>query len=60
VAAANLLGGAEVYDPVPYFWSEQFGRSLHWVGRREARHPAVWRGAPRDGSGPSAGSTGTD
>lgn len=48
VAAANLLGGAEVYDPVPYFWSEQFGRSLHWVGRREERHRAVWRGAPQD------------
>ncbi|CAG7644171.1 NAD(P)/FAD-dependent oxidoreductase [Actinacidiphila bryophytorum] len=48
VAAANLLGGDEVYDPVPYFWSEQFGRSLHWVGRREAWHRAVWRGGPQD------------
>lgn len=48
VAAANLLGGSEVYDPVPYFWSEQFGRSLHWVGRREERHRAVWRGSPQD------------
>src|SRR5512132_2953743 len=24
VVAANILGGDETYDPVPYFWSEQF------------------------------------
>jgi 3-phenylpropionate/trans-cinnamate dioxygenase ferredoxin reductase subunit len=35
VVAANVAGGNEVYDPVPYFWSEQFGRMLH-RGRRVA------------------------
>ena len=28
VAAATLLGQEQTYDPVPYFWSDQFGRSL--------------------------------
>src|SRR6185312_11367057 len=32
VVAANVLGGDEVYDPVPYFWSEQFGRMVQYVG----------------------------
>jgi 3-phenylpropionate/trans-cinnamate dioxygenase ferredoxin reductase subunit len=36
VAAANLLGGSEAYDPVPYFWSEQFGHMVQYVGHHEA------------------------
>ena len=32
VVAANVLGGDEAYDPVPYFWSEQFGRMVQYVG----------------------------
>jgi 3-phenylpropionate/trans-cinnamate dioxygenase ferredoxin reductase subunit len=32
VAAANVLGESAVYDPVPYFWSEQFGRMVQYVG----------------------------
>ncbi|MBY8886192.1 FAD-dependent oxidoreductase [Streptomyces sp. PTM05] len=31
-AAANVLGADEVYDPVPYFWSEQFGRFVQYAG----------------------------
>jgi hypothetical protein len=31
-AAANILGGDEPYDPVPYFWSEQFGRFVQYAG----------------------------
>ncbi|MFC5906457.1 NAD(P)/FAD-dependent oxidoreductase [Streptacidiphilus monticola] len=51
VVAANVLGGDEVYDPVPYFWSEQFGRMVQSLGvaaptdRRVARGnagDAVW------------------
>jgi NADPH-dependent 2,4-dienoyl-CoA reductase/sulfur reductase-like enzyme len=34
-AAANVLGGDEVYDPVPYFWSEQFGRFVQYVGHHD-------------------------
>lgn len=34
-AADALLTGddAEPYDPVPYFWSDQFGHKLQYVGR---------------------------
>jgi 3-phenylpropionate/trans-cinnamate dioxygenase ferredoxin reductase subunit len=36
VAASTLLGlDGEPYDPVPYFWSDQFGHTLQYVG-----HPA--------------------
>ena len=46
VAAANILGGAEVYDPVPYFWSEQFGRMLQYAGHHDSAHRLLWRGDP--------------
>ncbi|HEY2576543.1 MAG TPA: FAD-dependent oxidoreductase [Streptosporangiaceae bacterium] len=46
VAAANLLGGDEIYDPVPYFWSEQFGRMLQYIGYHGAADHLVWRGDP--------------
>ncbi|MGJ3508400.1 NAD(P)/FAD-dependent oxidoreductase [Enemella sp. A6] len=33
VAAATLLGDISAgYDPVPYFWSDQFGHKLQYVG----------------------------
>lgn len=33
VAAATLLGlDGDPYDPVPYFWSDQFGHTLQYVG----------------------------
>ncbi|HEX6933843.1 MAG TPA: FAD-dependent oxidoreductase [Streptosporangiaceae bacterium] len=44
VLAANLTGGAERYDPVPYFWSEQFGRMLQYVGDHRAADQLTWRG----------------
>jgi 3-phenylpropionate/trans-cinnamate dioxygenase ferredoxin reductase subunit len=46
VAAANLLGGSETYDPVPYFWSEQFGRMLQYAGYHGGAERLVWRGDP--------------
>jgi 3-phenylpropionate/trans-cinnamate dioxygenase ferredoxin reductase subunit len=46
VVAANILGGAEDYDPVPYFWSEQFGRMVQYVGHHGGRDRLVWRGDP--------------
>jgi NADPH-dependent 2,4-dienoyl-CoA reductase/sulfur reductase-like enzyme len=48
VAAANIAGGSEDYDPVPYFWSEQFGRMVQYVGWHGAADQLVWRGRPAD------------
>jgi NADPH-dependent 2,4-dienoyl-CoA reductase/sulfur reductase-like enzyme len=46
VAAMNLLGGEQTYDPVPYFWSEQFGRMVQYAGHWPAGTRVVWRGDP--------------
>jgi 3-phenylpropionate/trans-cinnamate dioxygenase ferredoxin reductase component len=46
VAAANVLGGDEVYDPVPYFWSEQFGKMLQYAGYHGGADRMIWRGDP--------------
>jgi 3-phenylpropionate/trans-cinnamate dioxygenase ferredoxin reductase subunit len=43
VAAANALGGAQVWDPVPYFWSEQWGRMVQYAGHHPAGERVVWR-----------------
>ncbi|HEX6452051.1 MAG TPA: FAD-dependent oxidoreductase [Trebonia sp.] len=48
VVAANILGGTEVYDPVPYFWSEQFGRMAQYVGHHGPADRLVWRGDPAE------------
>ncbi|MGW2643874.1 NAD(P)/FAD-dependent oxidoreductase [Streptomyces sp. NPDC001393] len=45
--AANILGETPaVYDPVPYFWSEQFGRFVQYAGHHAAADRMVWRGDP--------------
>ncbi|MFJ8105388.1 NAD(P)/FAD-dependent oxidoreductase [Streptomyces sp. NPDC096132] len=49
--AANILGAATdeppvVYDPVPYFWSEQFGRFVQYAGHHAVADRMVWRGDP--------------
>jgi len=44
VVAANMLGGSTEYDPVPYFWSEQFGRMVQYVGFHGAADRLIWRG----------------
>ncbi|MEU1792117.1 FAD-dependent oxidoreductase [Streptomyces sparsogenes] len=49
--AANVVGSrtahftGSVYDPVPYFWSEQFGRFVQYAGHHAAAE-LVWRGDP--------------
>jgi NADPH-dependent 2,4-dienoyl-CoA reductase/sulfur reductase-like enzyme len=49
--AANVIGTAPaVYDPVPYFWSEQFGRFVQYAGHHASADTTVWRGDP---SGPA-------
>ncbi|MFI8422752.1 NAD(P)/FAD-dependent oxidoreductase [Streptomyces sp. NPDC085479] len=40
----------EPYDPVPYFWSEQFGRFVQYAGHHAGADTLVRRG---DSSGPS-------
>jgi len=46
VVAANLLGESCEYDPVPYFWSEQFGRMVQYVGWHGNADQLIWRGDP--------------
>ncbi|WP_107462252.1 NAD(P)/FAD-dependent oxidoreductase [Streptomyces sp. MA5143a] len=45
--AANIIGETpEPYDPVPYFWSEQFGRFVQYAGHHPAADTMVRRGDP--------------
>ncbi|MFC9269597.1 NAD(P)/FAD-dependent oxidoreductase [Streptomyces zhihengii] len=47
--AADITGGPEgapAYDPVPYFWSEQFGRFVQYAGHHPAAATPLWRGDP--------------
>ncbi|MCC2277053.1 FAD-dependent oxidoreductase [Streptomyces morookaense] len=47
--AENIVHGpdeAPVYDPVPYFWSEQFGRFVQYAGHHAAADEMIWRGDP--------------
>jgi 3-phenylpropionate/trans-cinnamate dioxygenase ferredoxin reductase component len=46
VAAATLAGRPAVYDPVPYFWSEQFGRMVQYAGWHHGAERLVMRGDP--------------
>lgn len=45
--AADIIGETPApYDPVPYFWSEQFGRFVQYVGHHAPADTTVWRGDP--------------
>ncbi|WSP43514.1 FAD-dependent oxidoreductase [Streptomyces sp. NBC_01244] len=49
VVAADILAGGsgeQVYDPVPYFWSEQFGRFVQYAGHHTGAEAPLWRGDP--------------
>lgn len=46
-AAATLLGEQAVYDPVPYFWSDQFGRMVQYAGHHGGSTRLVLRGDPK-------------
>lgn len=58
VAAAALLAGRTgesalpVHDPVPYFWSDQFGHKVQYVGNHSPTDRVEWETA--DGSGTPA------
>lgn len=47
--AGNIVHGpaeGPVYDPVPYFWSEQFGRFVQYAGHHARADELVRRGDP--------------
>ncbi|MGX2997750.1 NAD(P)/FAD-dependent oxidoreductase [Streptomyces sp. JNUCC 64] len=47
--AAGITGAAPgPYDPVPYFWSEQFGRFVQYAGHHAHADTTVRRGDPAD------------
>jgi NADPH-dependent 2,4-dienoyl-CoA reductase/sulfur reductase-like enzyme len=46
--AANVVGRDSAYDPVPYFWSEQFGRYVQYAGHHTTGDRLLWRGTPDD------------
>jgi 3-phenylpropionate/trans-cinnamate dioxygenase ferredoxin reductase component len=52
VVAANLAGGDEIYDPVPYSWSEQFGHMMQYAGYHATADRLIWRGPPPPTSDP--------
>ncbi|AWZ03699.1 NAD(P)/FAD-dependent oxidoreductase [Streptomyces sp. ICC1] len=43
---AEPPAGEQSYDPVPYFWSEQFGRFVQYAGHHGAADTLLWRGDP--------------
>jgi 3-phenylpropionate/trans-cinnamate dioxygenase ferredoxin reductase subunit len=45
VVAAGIMGETAVFNPVPYFWSEQFGRMVQYVGYSGDADQLVWRGS---------------
>ncbi|MFD7493329.1 NAD(P)/FAD-dependent oxidoreductase [Streptomyces sp. NPDC059832] len=54
-AAANIIGAAAAdgpapmtYDPVPYFWSEQFDRFVQYAGHHGSADTLLWRGDPAE------------
>ncbi|MET9673768.1 FAD-dependent oxidoreductase [Streptomyces sp. NPDC006482] len=47
--AATITGAdSGPYDPVPYFWSEQFGRFVQYAGHHADADELLWRGDPAD------------
>lgn len=44
VAARNMLGEAAIHDEPHWFWSDQFGRNLQYVGHASASDALVVRG----------------
>jgi 3-phenylpropionate/trans-cinnamate dioxygenase ferredoxin reductase component len=45
-AVRTMLGGAEPYDPVPYFWSDQHDLNLQYAGHTDGYDRVIFRGDP--------------
>ncbi|MGW1220403.1 NAD(P)/FAD-dependent oxidoreductase [Streptomyces californicus] len=48
VMAAGTGAPLPVHDPVPYFWSEQFGRFVQYAGHHADADTLLWRGDSAD------------
>ncbi|RPK66591.1 Putidaredoxin reductase [Streptomyces sp. ADI96-02] len=48
ITAAEDGAPPPVYDPVPYFWSEQFGRFVQYAGHHAHADTLLWRGDGAD------------
>jgi NADPH-dependent 2,4-dienoyl-CoA reductase/sulfur reductase-like enzyme len=44
VAAANMLGECDRFDSAPFFWTEQFGVTIRYVGRASGWEAATCEG----------------
>ena len=44
-AAANMLGGSERFNSAPFFWTEQYGVSVRYVGRGSGWDAVTLEGA---------------
>jgi 3-phenylpropionate/trans-cinnamate dioxygenase ferredoxin reductase subunit len=49
-AAAAICGAAAAYDPVPWFWSDQYAIKLQIAGLIEGADQMVRRGDPEEGA----------
>jgi len=50
VAAANMLGGREHFDSAPFFWTEQYGNAIRYVGRGSGWDAVTVEGDVESGS----------
>ncbi len=50
-AAANMLGQTTTYDPVPWFWSDQYDVKLQIAGLSQGFNRTAERTGAREGSG---------
>jgi 3-phenylpropionate/trans-cinnamate dioxygenase ferredoxin reductase subunit len=48
-AAATILGQRQTYDPVPWFWSDQYDIKLQMTGLMDGHDSALAVGDPADG-----------
>lgn len=49
-AARSMCGATDPYDPIPFFWSDQYEFDLQYYGHAEQWDRAVVRGKPKDGN----------
>lgn len=50
VVAANMLGEPQVFDSAPFFWTEQFGLTIRYVGRASGWDAVTLEGSFEDRS----------